>query len=155
MTWGSVKNSGGACVFCTVPIRGTEDPLELQYKIHKSPQSFWHSLKSFQLQFQLQFQCQSKFPNQKLINSPGQRPRACLRKFRAPTTDQKPGHRPLSFSSGGDLGGYRAVIFRLFFVAKNHLHFYCQNLEKTMVFGGQNGIENSIFRVLEGIGFRH
>ena len=88
-------------------------------------------------------------------NSPGQRPRACLRKFRAPTTDQKPGHRPLSFSSGGDLGGYRAVVFRLFFVAKNHLHFYCQNLEKTMVFGGQNGIENSIFRVLEGIGFRH
>ena len=28
------------------------------------------------------------------------------------------------------MGGYRAVIFRLFFVAKNHLHFYCQNLEK-------------------------
>ena len=60
-----------------------------------------------------------------------------MRKLLPPTTDQKPGHRPLSFSSGGDLGSYRAVVFRLFFVAKNHLHFYCQNLEKTMVFGGQ------------------
>ena len=55
MTWGSVKNSGGACVFCTVPIRGAKPPLYVQYKIHKHPQSFWHSLKSFQLQSLSQF----------------------------------------------------------------------------------------------------
>ena len=46
MNWGSVKNSEGPCVFCTVPIRGAKPPLYVQYKIHKPPQSFW------QLQFQ-------------------------------------------------------------------------------------------------------
>ena len=77
-----------------------------------------------------------------LINSPAVRPLAFLRKLKPPTTDQKPGHRPLSFSSGGDLGGPRAVVSALVFWSKNHLHFDCQNLEKTKVLGGQNGFKN-------------
>ena len=64
MTWGIVKNPGEACVFCTVLVRGAKLPLQLQYKIHKPPQSFWHSLKSFQLQSQFQFQL--KFQNKKI-----------------------------------------------------------------------------------------
>ena len=64
MTWGSVRNSGEAYVLCTVLIRGAKPPLWLQCKIHKPPESFWHSLKSFQLQFQ--FQSQSKFQIHKI-----------------------------------------------------------------------------------------
>ena len=45
-------------------------------------------------------------------------------------TNQKPGQRPLSFSSGGDLGGFRIVIFGHFDVAKNDLLFYSQKPEK-------------------------
>ena len=59
MTWGSIKNSGEACVFCITVIGGASPPVWVRCKIHKPPQSFWHSLKSFELQFQLQFQ--SKF----------------------------------------------------------------------------------------------
>ena len=37
MNWGSVKNSEGPCVFCTVPIQGAKPPLYVQYKIHSRP----------------------------------------------------------------------------------------------------------------------
>ena len=60
MTWGSVKNSGEACVFCIVVIGETSPLVEVRCKMRKSPQSFWHSLKSFQLQSQFQFQFQNK-----------------------------------------------------------------------------------------------
>ena len=49
---------------------------------------------------------------------------------------------PLSFSSGGDLGGAFAGAFVYFYVEKKHLHFYSQNLEKTKVWGSQNGSPN-------------
>ena len=44
MTWGSVKKSGEA-----------SPPVYARYKIHKPPQTFWRSLKSFRLQSQSQF----------------------------------------------------------------------------------------------------
>ena len=62
MTWGSVKNSGEACVFCTVLTPGAKLPLSLQCKTDKPPQSFWHSLKSFQLHFQFQLFYKCFFP---------------------------------------------------------------------------------------------
>ena len=58
------------------------------------------------------------------------------------------GQRPLSFSSGGDLGGAFAAVSVHFYVAKNHLHFYNQNLENTKVWGSQNGSKNWFVRAL-------
>ena len=44
-----VKNSEGACVFCTVLIRGRSPPYNYNTKYTKPPPIFWHSLNSFQL----------------------------------------------------------------------------------------------------------
>jgi len=52
------------------------------------------------------------------------------------------------------LGGDRAGGFRLFFWSKNHLHFYCQNLQKTMVLGDQNGSKNRLFSLFLRASFR-
>ena len=60
----------------------------------------------------------------------------------------------MSFSSGEDLGGDRTLVSLLEICLIFDIDFDCQNLEKAMVLGGQNGSKNRIFRALEGIGFR-
>ena len=45
------------------------------------------------------------------------------------------------------MGGGFAGAFAYFYVAKNHLHFYCQNLEKTKVLGGQNDSNFEFFEL--------
>ena len=61
------------------------------------------------------------------------------------TTNHRPkttGQRPLSFSSGGDLGGFRTGTSALEICLIFDIDFDCQNLEKTMVWGGPNGAKN-------------
>ena len=68
------------------------------------------------------------------------------------TIDQKPGplgHRALALGGIWEACLLRFdAIFAHFYVAKNHLHFYSQNLKKTRVWGGQNGSKNWFFRAL-------
>ena len=56
----------------------------------------------------------------------------------------------MSFSSGGDLGGAFAAAFAYFYVAKNHLHFYSQNLEKNEGLGRPKWLQKLIFSSFGG-----
>ena len=55
---------GGLCILYRTYTGGEAPPIttNCQYKMHEPPQSFWHSLKSFQLQSQSQFKfkCQNQ-----------------------------------------------------------------------------------------------
>ena len=67
LSWNDLRECpklwGGLCILYGSS-RGGFAPVQVRYKIHKPPQSFGHSLKSFQLQFQ--FQSQSKFQIHKI-----------------------------------------------------------------------------------------